>query len=271
MLIGSPKEKRKILLDFTIFFILIPLLIVILFLFPDALKNSLILHPENPTILSIFFSNYIHKSLTHFSNNMLSYLVIIVPIFIFNLLINRGRFYKAMLLIFILLPIISSVLIIILFFILYGFKGDFFGFSAVVASLFGFLPYSLLSFLRDFYKIKFDRFWILLVSIFLVNASIISTIYGGYILLLIIIPWIIVFLYLSLGDIKNMAEFMGELLRKKKFAKCMFLMCCILFCFFSIISFFPQRLITNNILVNIFSHYVGYAFGFFIPAILLKD
>ncbi|RKY23624.1 MAG: hypothetical protein DRP62_05525, partial [Planctomycetota bacterium] len=141
------------------FFVLIPFILVFLYLLPSSLKEFLILVPKNPNPWSVFFSSYVHSSFWHFLNNLVGYLVLIL--LIFYLEENRSFFHYFSFLNFILLPLLSSFLVIVA---LSSFSESL-GFSAVVSGFNGYLLYSVYMHLKKEYfkNLNCSFLWLLLI------------------------------------------------------------------------------------------------------------
>jgi hypothetical protein len=231
----------------------------------NTLKESLLLYPNNPTFISIIGSNYLHTTFPHFISNLAFYLLIMVFIFSFDLLTNRKMLYVNLPLLFIILPILSSLVNVILFSSL-GSNLPGKGFSAIVAGVFGYLAFSTLHFIRDYHDIKFNRKILQLLDLFIIiNALIISIIYGFFLPIILLIVLGIGALFYFIDDIKKIIS----LLRGLKRWNFVIIFISIYLCLFvGVISLFPGSLQKNGSIVNILAHYVGYFFGITVPAII---
>ena len=100
-------------IDFAFFFLIIPLILIfiyiLLWLFPQ-LECIFVLQLSNPTIASIYLSNYAHVSFWHLLNNLTGYCVLIYLILTFE--IDRKRFYTNMILFFTALPLLRFASIV---------------------------------------------------------------------------------------------------------------------------------------------------------------
>jgi hypothetical protein len=168
MLFGQSKkliEWRK--RDYLIFYVLIPAILLLLYFVPQNFKESyLILNTADPSIISIFLSNYTHTQFKHFISNSAMYLLLMF--LLFNLETNSRLFYKVSALILIFLPILSSLIVIIKI----PNMGNVQGFSAVTSALAGYLIYAVYGYLKNVRRLKVNSSFVNLVV--LLNLTIVS-------------------------------------------------------------------------------------------------
>ena len=253
--------------DYIIFFLIIPLILTSIFLLPTSIKQNLILNPLNPTLISIFFSNYTHTEAQHFLSNLLIYLIIIF--LLFNIETNRKLFLKVALLNFILLPFLVSWFIVYFLPKLPPTQG----FSAILCSFVGYILFSSYSWLKkNWYKKLDENFLMLLLMINFLIWSISENI----ILFSVITLITIFFLFLNRTQIsKLIKQFEKErkkLLKEKfilRFYK-MFVFAFTITFMFSLFALLPSNVIVGKIVINTPAHYFGYLFGILIPYILNK-
>jgi hypothetical protein len=176
------------------YFISIPILLVVLYLNADVLKQTLALYPNTPTLLSIIGSNYFHMEQWHILSNLVFYFLLMPFVFFFDYLTNKKMLLVNMVLLFVLLPVVSSFLNIVVFREI-GVTLPGYGFSAIVAGIFGYLSFSLLHYVRDYHGVRFDKgIFQMMWPILYINLAFISFVYGIYLLVIIIV----FFLMLSL-------------------------------------------------------------------------
>jgi hypothetical protein len=118
--------------DWLIYFLLIPLVILIIFILPQPIKDSyFILNLSQPTVFSIFIHNYTHSSTSHLANNLVIYRVTLFSIF--KTETYKMRFNKISTLLLLALPFISSLPL----FLLSSMMPPAQGFSAIGAGFLG--------------------------------------------------------------------------------------------------------------------------------------
>lgn len=93
--------------DYILFLIFVPAVLTSIYLLPNSFREFMVLYPDNPSLISLFLSNFVHENFGHFAGNLGSYFVI-MPL-ILTQVIDRRRFYIEISLIFLLLPWISSL------------------------------------------------------------------------------------------------------------------------------------------------------------------
>ncbi len=263
-----PKFKFWKKKDYFFFYFLIPILLTFTYLLPENIKQDIILNLSNPTIISMFFSNYVHLELTHFLGNLISYLIVIF--LLFNLETNRILFYRSSLLIFIILPFVSSFLVISIFPSL----PPSLGFSAIVAGFMGYLVYSVFRYIKEFYYPQINNFFLYLIL--MINLIVVANNLGTPITFQIfILSILIILIYLNRVAIKEIGKIMmlkfKDLFSQKSVGRLIYkylLFILIIISIFNLPNLIPSKIKIGSSIINIFSHYVGYLFGLFIPLII---
>ena len=190
----------------------------------------------------------------------------IIPfIFIFDLRANKKMLNINILLFFIVIPIVSSIINIGALNIV-DINIRFMGFSAVTSALFGYLAFSLINYLSVYHNIKFKKsIFQILWPILLLNFIWICLTYY-YFIPLIFISVVLIVSFLNVHkDFLDIFLLTNKLNRKERTLVFSSLFLC-LFMGFQLL--FPENLKIENGTVNILSHYVGYVFGFIVPAII---
>lgn len=263
--------------DYFLFFIFIPAFLSFMYLLPENIKNYFILDTSNPTILSIFFSNYEHVELLHFGGNLSFYLVVIF--FLFNIEINKKIFRKSSVLIFIILPFISSILLI------YRFPNfpPSLGFSAIGSAFMGYAIYSIFYYIKNFYYFQLNYSFLYLIIIINLIAVEYNLKGHPFLLFLKIISFLlfIILIYFNRIALKEISiqiiiktkNIYSEKLVIPMIYNCSLFVLVIYFMFY-LPYLIPSKITEGSGIINIFSHYIGYIFGLFVPFIitmLLKD
>jgi len=262
-------NKEKLSFGFLafVFFLLIPLILVLIFLLPESTKIALSLNTGNPAFYSLLTAGYTHLTFTHFFSNFIAYLFIMPFIFYFDFKRNMKMLFLVLILLFLLLPIFYSILSVGLFSYFGAHILDK-GFSTILAGLIGYLPISYIYFLKDKRKIKFSSIYYVLLLFFSFNLSLITLINGWHLVLVVLVPFFLFCFYLSLSDLKKIRDFYLDLSSKKSFSLLCFLIMAILFCLFASVGLFPASLKGDSGTTNIFAHYIGYVYGFTIPVLV---
>lgn len=260
------KRSKGLWLAGIVYFAVIPLVLVVVFVYSDVLKDSLSLYPDAPTVLSLLGSNFLHTDLFHLLSNLILYLVLLVFVFSFDALTNYKMLYVNMLLLFVVLPLVASIANVAGFFFI-GVNLACYGFSAVVAGLFGYLAFSLLHYIREYHMVRFERsIFQLLWFILYINLALISLIYGYYLGVVVLGVLIGLSLYYTYTDLGKIFE-LGKTVRSR-FHRVLILMG-LFFCLSTVTqTLFPERVVVDGMVVNILAHYVGYMVGFFVPAVV---
>ncbi|MBI2129186.1 rhomboid family intramembrane serine protease [Candidatus Woesearchaeota archaeon] len=107
------KDSKKIVGNITfmdiILLLILPLIITLLMLLPDAIRTAMQIHIKEPMWWQLFTASYMHGSWKHLTDNLTGYFWFVIPIFIFAAYSNlKQLYYKMYLTICISLPIISG-------------------------------------------------------------------------------------------------------------------------------------------------------------------
>lgn len=260
------KRDRLILLAGVVYFIVVPLVLVVVFLYSESLKGALALYPNAPTVLSMLGSNYLHTDLPHLVSNLVLYLVLLVFVFSFDALSNRPMLFVNLALFFLFVPVVSSLANVLGLSYL-GVNLPCFGFSAVVAGVFGYLAFSLMHYLRDCHGVVFQRgIFQLLWFILYINLMLISLIYQFYVGAVVVGVLLVLSLYYTSPDLVRIMQAVQAVSQRSQ--KVLILMGLFLCLSAASQALFPQQVVQNGSVVNILAHYVGYMVGFFVPAVV---
>ena len=80
--------------DYLIFFVIIPFFTTLIFF--SFLNDLFILDLLNPKLIQIYFSNFAHLNLKHFTDNIFSYYILMILIFIIPKKRNDFYFYMVL-------------------------------------------------------------------------------------------------------------------------------------------------------------------------------
>ncbi len=191
------------------FIILVSLVLIIFhFFLPIQLREKMVLDVRQQTLISIFFSNYLHADVEHLIVNVLPYIFLMI----FTLETDKKRFYSISIVNLLIVPIIASLVVL---FLDSGKIETYEGFSAVLFAFGGYMIYGLCAYLKKSFNFMMRySFMAILILNFLIWYSV--TLYGFYILVaLFILSLIFLILFWSfnkriLGKIgKGMALFVS--------------------------------------------------------------
>ncbi|MBN2094861.1 MAG: hypothetical protein JW727_02335 [Candidatus Aenigmarchaeota archaeon] len=242
--------------EYALFLLLVPAVLALVYLLPDAARSFFILDLQSPTLSTIFLSSYTHSSLSHLLGNLSWYLAIIF--LAMRLEPDRRRFLRFSLLAFFALPFISHYLVSI---ILPSLKGTSQGFSAIVSAYLGYLLYVIYDYLKINYfpKMQFSFLYFLLS----INFVIWSAVYGMWTIFFLMVFFSLALAYVNIEAIlevsrkllRQNAKLERTNIRKRLFAS---FAAVLPFCFFMLA---PLDIVSGGVLINILAHYLGYVFG----------
>lgn len=244
-------------------------------------ENILTLKSDDPTIVSIFFSNYTHNDIRHLIQNILGYWLMLF--FIFNIE-EKGRFfYLASSLNFILAPFIISLIVV------HAFPINFppsLGFSGISYAFFGYLLYSFYnwikkkcypelnySFIFSFIFLNILIFLILSI-IFIPNTSLLLFLLMRFLcydlrLFILLLMLLLVTLFLIYVNMRPVKEVFTKLFYKAKSNKNLniLIMGYIMVVIFMLMNLFWLILVIDeqSMSTNTLAHLVGYLFGVIMP------
>lgn len=241
----------------------VPVVLSLVFLLPESLQNGLVLEYENPTVFNLWSSAFVHEGFSHFTNNLGSYFVLIIPIYLLFILAEERKLFQYTFFSFLsVLPFVISLANLILFE-----TGTGTGFSGIGSAFFGLLPISLFLFIHN--RLSEEIYLSHTVVLFLVSAGVTALIYSGVlaataIFLITILLSIYYGHHIGSDELRSVfADLRGSkgYFELVLFSSFLFLI--------SPVMLFPQNIAQDGVLVNIFSHYLGLVLGFFLPYLYL--
>ena len=245
--------------DYIYFFLLIPLLLLIIFLIPEIYKYNFYLITNNPSFLSIFLSNYNHNSVSHIIGNLALYFLFMM--IIFGLESNKKRFYMISIFGLFIFPFLIYLLRTPIFYhisqILINFTIT--GFSGIISYFLGYLLFLSYKYLNKILKVEDNFSFFFLLFMLGVLLWIILT--GKIILLIIGIFCFIYFIYLC----KNTIKLLFTKINFKKNKKLDIVKRIVLLSFLSIfmILLIPLNVMNNGLITDTITHFFGYLIGIF--------
>ncbi|MEM3408163.1 MAG: rhomboid family intramembrane serine protease [Candidatus Micrarchaeia archaeon] len=256
---------------YLILLVIIPIFITILFVLPYEIKQLFLLYQNDPTIISIFFSNYLHLTFNHFFTNIISYYIIVVLILKIDDLV---RTKKAIIPLFIIVPLVVSLASILLY---PKTAYPFLGFSGVVAAFAGYFLTSVWYFLK---KIKTDTDIRVLFLLLMLNLTL-STYFNGikifslelWLLLLAITTGLIIYKGSFLLSLYSLfLNYLVNKIRNKNILEVIISGILIFFSVLCLLSFAPLVAISQiETSTNLIGHYFGYVCGLMIGLIVTKS
>ncbi len=250
--------------DLTFFFLLLPSILTLFYILPLSLKEVFILDRCNPTALSIYFSNFVHTDLNHFLSNLGMYFFLIFSIFIIET--KMERLYIFTVLSLLILPFLTSLS----FFFSISYRYNL-GFSGIVSAFFGYLLYSLFTYLKKIQKCLSFSFYIYLITLSALLAIIVN--FKSTLIFVLAIFYFILTSIFEFGELKNVFKTVyKKLLKLKRESLISYLYKIIVVALATTLA-----IISLSILipleargVNILSHYIGYLFGVVLAPLLDK-
>lgn len=240
----------------------VPILLTMVYLLPMTIQQSLVLEYGSPSLLNLWTAAYVHRGYAHFSNNLIAYLLFIVPTYLLFVLADERQLFRWAFLSFLfVLPAVLALINIVVI----G-QGTGAGFSGIGAAYMGLLPVSMFAFIRS--RISSEIGPSNGVALFLMALGITASIYvdlfaaagivalSGLLLVFDIHRLGFYEVRRTVAKLRSMNGYFGLVLA----AGLLFL--------YSPVVLFPQEIAQNGNFVNIVSHYMGLVLGFFGPTTL---
>jgi len=257
-------KLRAIFLDTSIFLIGIPLFLTIVF-FSD-LNDKFVLYLNDPSLFTIYFSNFAHSNLNHFFDNTVAYIVIIFLILLLRT--DRKEFYYDIFLIFFIVPFVVSISTLLLIN-----AHTSLGFSGIVSAIMAYYLFSVYEFTQKQLNVCLSYAVVILIFGFsfllvLLQYSLANLIEFRFLIFVGIVLSLL--LPKATKDIIKAYKSMKQLgsTERGKFT----VIIISIFMFFSyslaIMMFFvlfPIEIATSTGQVNIFGHLIGYCCGLILP------
>jgi hypothetical protein len=132
--------RRRAMYEDAVAIALVPLFLGAMFTLPAGTKSSLALSYDDPTVVSVYASHFVHFDLTHLLGNIVGYVLVVPTAYVLSLAAGRRRQFFVVFVAFIIgLPVALSALNLIFTRPRVGL-----GFSGILMAFVGYLPVGLL-------------------------------------------------------------------------------------------------------------------------------
>ena len=252
-------EVKDLLLLFSI-----PVILSLIFFSPQSFQESMVLNLQNPNIYKFFTTVFVHSNFEHFFNNLLLYVITIIPLYLMCALSGYKKQFRYMFLIFVFLfPFLLSGMNINLI----EAKTSR-GFSGINAAFLGYLGVAIFQYSKKSLGIRTKKTgnkilktfknvrWKPLI-LFLYGSGIVAFLYAGILSKESILILFLIAVFLAMSTYFTDGQSLKEASRKKGYFE-LFLFSILLF-LMAVSLLFPKQIKGTNIL----SHYAGLALGFF--------
>ncbi|MDX1744313.1 MAG: hypothetical protein R3324_00105 [Halobacteriales archaeon] len=241
----------------------VPLALATVHLQPMEVKRSLVLAYMDPTVWTAFTSHFVHLDGVHLATNILTYAVIVTPLYLLCLVSgNRDRFWAVYLTVIFAFPFAISALNVALARPRIGL-----GFSSLNMAFLGFLPIALVWYLGDQFDPRIDPrvapgFFFLgtgLIAVLAVPDSV-----HGVVIASSSAVAALLFFYRGegWGDRSVVASIKRAAARPGYFE-----LAVVPIIVYVLVPFaaFPAEPIRNGSVLNLYAHQLGFCLGFIVP------
>jgi len=272
----NPNLEKWKKTDYFCFFGGVPAILFLIYLLPQPIKDAFfILDSTNFSYSSLLLANYTHTVLFgHLFSNLMVYLCALFVIF--NLEVEKKRFYIISLLLFLPISIIISVVSISLPIRL----PPILGFSAIVAGFIGYSIYATYDYLRKKERIELNNYY--LFVIFFVNAIIVvwqspalnNSDDSKMVILVLALLCLIGAIYQNFTGIIKILKLLAVRFSTIKtrgigyFAYWYILFGLICLIYILLPFMIPSEIRVNGSIINSLSHFLGYVSGLFFPMVI---
>ena len=256
-------SRRTVVLDLLAVAAVVPALLIGLHLLvPDGVRTALVLQHGDPDPLEFLTAAYVHSSVPHLRNNVTGYVAAIVMAYLLCLEAGRRRWFLATLgVVLVVVPVFVNLVSYVTFAGAFPAAPSTRGFSAVVAATGGFVYVSLLVLLRTAYSKETATFagavifLILLVTFYFLHASVVEPLLlaGASASALLCLAALAVSVRGRLPrDRSGWTRLGAESVP-------VVLVTALLVAF--VIGLFPQRVVVDGMVINIYAHWLGLVGG----------
>ncbi|QZP39201.1 hypothetical protein [Halobaculum magnesiiphilum] len=253
--------ERVHIIDFALI-LAVPSIITAAYLLPASIQQSLVLEYGNPSLFNIWSASYVHRGFDHFSNNLVAYILYIVPTYLLFISADRRKlFWYSFVSFLICLPPVIALLNIAVI----G-QGSGAGFSGIGAAFMGLLLVASITFVR--YRVLNDAGGTTGTSVFLMALGFTAWIYTNLLITMgiLVVSALLLFYEIHSIGFDQVRGSVSELNSNREHV----MLVIVAFALFlsSPTLLFPKQIVQDGNAVNIFSHYIGLVFGFFVPTVL---
>lgn len=245
----------------------VPLALVAIYLLPRPVKLDLALSYARPTVLTMFASHFVHLRLVHLLTNLAGYALLVPLAYTFCVLSGRRtHFYVAFVTILLAFPFALSALNVA-----FSRPAIGLGYSGIVMAFLGFLPLSLLWFVEIQFAPGVNAnhsplFYYLgtgLIAVWAVPPTLWTT------------AVVFVALLASAYYLRQLVAALDVSRPVRRWASRVgyaeIVLAGVLLYFAFPFAAFPPRVVGDGIVLNLYSHLLGYSFGFIVPYVAFGD
>lgn len=248
--------------------LIIPLIISVIFLLPSQIQEILRLNIEHPNSISIFLSSYSHTDYSHYSNNLIPFLfIIILQLVIVAYIHNKKAFFRFLWSTALILPFVISSFKLWIYPILLSHIKVSQGLSGINAAIIGSTPFILFRYL--FRKNAEYNTWIF-GFIISYSGLIISIEYWKYPLIPIIMISVLILSLINIVRDRDKNLKLSKCIKDNSIVFSVALTLLLLYLIYPLILF-PKNILRTDNVIDIVSHYIGFVYGTIAAYIIFKN
>lgn len=252
--------------DIIVYFVIIPLILILFYILPSHIKQLFVLDRSNPNPFSLYFSSFVHLDFNHFISNLLTYFLLIFSILYLET--NKKILYTFTALTFLFVPFITSFLFLTV--VPKELKTSI-GFSNIVSAFNGYLLFAVFSFLKKLVKSLSIYFYSFMIFLSFFVLFVLNPLFFSW--LIVIIPVLILLFILVFKEIEKVFKTIKKSffrIKKEKsilklISKVSLWILIFVLTIFSLPILIPTEIISNGYIINTLAHYAGYVFGLITP------
>jgi len=237
------------------------LLILFVYSLPEGVQNLLVLDFSDPTVFALWSSAFVHQGFTHLSENLQAYTLSVFLVYLWFALAGCKRLFRYTFAGFLtVLPVSISLINLSVLNL-----GTIAGFSGIAAAFYGLIPFALFLYIHEQISEAVEPGYataVFIAGLAVASASISGLVVGGFVLLFSGLLTVYYLRMIGLDDCRGVIRFL-----QRSSIEWFFVLFSVLLFLASPVMLFPEEIVRNGSLVNIFAHYLGMAFGFFGPVL----
>ncbi len=249
-----------------------PVLITLVMFLPQAMQDAMKLNLRNPSWWQLLTSGFVHNSLSHYFDNLIAFLLLLLLQIIIVYKMNWKKEYF-MLLFFTIIsfPVVSSIVKLLWYPGIMPIVSVSCGSSGIISAMIGFIPVLWVAYISKISGKKllgFSFFSTVLAYIVLSFAIIYFHYHRDIMLMLVIITMVCVFAFAYRDNLRHIYR---AIIRESNIFMLFYLLFLLLFFLASPLLTFPLKLVQGNSSVDFFAHYLGFIYGFFISFVFFRQ
>lgn len=264
---------RNISLKEIVLFSVFPIILFVIMLLPEVIRQNLTFSIYNPSWWQFFSHSFVHKDWGHFLNNLRGFIIFGLILSVFaNKIKEKKLLFCLILTIIISLPILSSLIEFLVYPHFLPMIKTSQGASGIVSALLGVLPIIWIFYFAKKEKINFITTYYLNIIMLYVTCLFVFIYTGIHKKLLINLALLSLFVFFLFIYRKNFKLILKSIAEESRGNILFYFLLFFIPLFFILAPtiLFPTNVIQGNSLVDFFMHYIGLVYGILVSFLFFK-